>query len=103
MWIFEEKRNPKSPVASAQKRLLLTSLILLQAWVYVGFFLQNGLIVHDHLYLDCHTQPRVIFLTSIVENSKDTLVKILLNGWWIFIQMIQSDPSYLWHMPLRLF
>ena len=43
MRIFEEKRNPKLLVSSAQKRLLLTPLILLQACVYVGFFLQNGL------------------------------------------------------------
>lgn len=60
-------------------------------------------IVHDHLYLDCHTQPWVILLTSIVENSKDTLVKILINYWWIFIQTIQSDPSFTAHATQIIF
>lgn len=59
-------------------------------------------IVHDHLYLDCHTQPWVILLTSIVENSKDTLVK---NPHSRLMNLYTDDsvwPSFTALMPLRV-
>ena len=93
---FWRKKEPKVTCCLCSEEVIVNISHITSSLSLCRFLLTKWVkIVHDHLYLDCHTQPWVIFLTSIVENSKDTLVKILLNGWWIFVQMIQSDPSYL--------